>query len=130
MSRSTSPRLPKTWGKKNKRVGKNNGRNNLVSKVSKGRSVKVKLDEEIREWARDTAVLLEPQSQFNKCIIGVSGTNVIVYSSQDCIQSFVELGMSDDDAVEYFHYNTIRAMEYVKEEDRPIFVFAERPTKG
>ena len=84
------------------------------------------LDEDVAEMLRDEAIVLEPRSQFNECIVGVTTDGVLAYSVQRCIDSFMKQGMDDDEASEFFHYNTLRAMEYVSQENRPVFLFAER----
>jgi hypothetical protein len=84
------------------------------------------LDDSVAEMLRDEAIVLEPRSQFNECIVGVTTDGVLAYSVQRCIDSFMKQGMDDDEAAEFFHYNTLRAMEYVAKENRPIFLFAER----
>lgn len=75
---------------------------------------------------QDGAIVLEPQSQFNECIVGITDDGVLVYSAQKCINSFIKQGMDEDEAIEFFHYNTVRAMQYVPKETRPIFLFAEK----
>jgi hypothetical protein len=130
MPRSTPSRISKTGRKKNKRVRKTNGRNNLEPKVSKGRDLVGLLEDDVQEMLRDDAVVLEPRSDFNNCIVGVTSTGVLVYSVQQCIEVFMSQGMTDEEASEFFQYNTLRAMDYVKEESRPIFLFAERPPQG
>jgi hypothetical protein len=79
---------------------------------------------------REDAVVLEPREQFNQCIVGITSTGVLVYSAQRCIESFMDDGMTEVEAIEFFHYNTLRAMEYVPQENRPVFLFAERPSEG
>lgn len=86
------------------------------------------LEPEVQEMLLEEAIVLEPRAQFNECIVGVASTGVLVYSAQECINSFIKEGMEEDEAIEYFHYNTMRAMDYVPEETRPIFLIAERPS--
>lgn len=124
MSRNTPPRVPKNGRKKNKRVRQTNRGNNLEPKVSKGRD----LIAEGAEDLLDEAIVLEPRSQFNNAIVGIASTGVLVYSARLCVESFVAQGMSHDEAVEYFHYNTLRTMDYVPQETRPIFLTSERHT--
>lgn len=126
MSRSTPSRVSKTGRKKNKRSRKTNGGNNLEPEVSKGRDLMPMLEDDVAEALRDEAIVLEPRSQFNDCIVGVTTDGVLAYSVQKCIDSFMKQGMDEDEAAEFFHYNTLRAMEYVAKENRPIFLFAER----
>jgi len=75
---------------------------------------------------REDAIVLEPRSQFNECIAGITDTGVLVYSGQKCIDSFIKQGMDEDEAIEFFHYNTLRTMDYVQKEVRPVFLLAER----
>ena len=86
------------------------------------------LEPEVQEMLLEDAIVLEPRAQFNKCIVGVASTGVLVYSAQECIDSFIKEGMEEEEAIEFFHYNTMRAMDYVSEETRPIFLTAERPS--
>ena len=49
----------------------------------------------------------------------------IVYSREKCIQAFVDRdGMSHEEAVEFFEYNTVRALEYMPEDvaGKPIII--------
>lgn len=86
------------------------------------------LEPDVQEMLLEEAIVLEPRSQFNECIVGVASTGVLVYSAQECINSFIKQGMEEDEAIEFFHYNTMRTMEYVSKETRPIFLVAERPS--
>lgn len=70
--------------------------------------------------------MLEPRSQFNRAIVGIASTGVLVYSARLCVESFINQGMSGEEALEYFQYNTLRAMDYVPQETRPIFITSER----
>ena len=84
------------------------------------------LDGDVAYMLREDAIVLEPRSQFNECIAGITDTGVLVYSGQKCIDSFIKQGMDEDEAIEFFHYNTLRTMDYVQKEVRPVFLFAER----
>lgn len=88
--------------------------------------MKSKLEDDVVDMLQDGAVVLEPQEQFNKCIVGITEDGVLVYSSNLCIKSFMDQGMDEEEAAEFFHYNTVRAMQYAPKETRPIFLFAER----
>lgn len=124
MSRNTPSRVPKHGRKKNKAVSKVDSRNNLEPKVSKGRDLIAEGAEELL----DEAIVLEPRAQFNRAIVGIASTGVLVYSARLCVQSFIDQGMDSDEALEYFQYNTLRAMDYVPQETRPIFITSERDT--
>lgn len=122
MSRSNPSRVSKPRGKKGKGVRKVNRSDYLEPKVSKGRDLIAEGADELL----DEAIVLEPRAQFNKAIVGIASTGVLVYSARLCVQSFIDEGMTDEEALEYFQYNTLRAMDYVPQETRPIFITSER----
>ena len=49
----------------------------------------------------------------DKCIIGIDTNGRAVYSFEKMIQSLMENGMDDMDAIEWIEYNTIRALPYI-----------------
>lgn len=68
--------------------------------------------EQLREREID-AVFLEPQG-LDEAIIGVSQDGRLVYSHALLVQAFVKAcGMSEEEAVEWVEYNTIRAIPYM-----------------
>jgi hypothetical protein len=61
--------------------------------------------DEILEWFPDEEFL--KADGFDDAIIGVDDNSMrLIYSVSKCIEILVAQGMSEEDAVEYFHYNT------------------------
>ena len=133
MSRSTTPRISKNARSGNKTGSKTNGSNNLEPKLPKVRKVK-KYKEcgyvlDILDAAREDAIRLEPRETFDHAIVAIDTNGVLVYSARLAIQALVRHeGMNIDDADEGFQYNTLRAIEYVSKETRPVFLLEERDT--
>jgi hypothetical protein len=75
-------------------------------------------------------LVLEPRETYDKAIVGYTdtpkdhwprkgGTTVAVYSRRRCITALRKDGMTEDDAVEWFEYNTSGAW---MGEGTPVFV--------
>ena len=72
------------------------------------------------------AIVLEPQSTFNQAIIGSDPDGRLVYSSNKIIRAFMsEDGMSEEEAIEYFEYNTLGTIQRMDNPDKPLFVYDE-----
>ena len=72
------------------------------------------------------AIVLEPRSTFNRAIIGADPDGRVVYSSNKIIRAFMdEDGMSEEEAVEYFEYNTLGAIQPMDDPNKPLFVYDE-----
>ena len=72
------------------------------------------------------AIVLEPQSTFNQAIIGSDPDGRLVYSSNKIIRAFMsEDGMSEEEAIEYFEYNTLGTIQPMDNTDKPLFVYDE-----
>ena len=72
------------------------------------------------------AIVLEPRSTFNRAIIGTDPDGRLVYSSNKIIRAFMdEDGMSEEEAVEYFEYNTLGAIQPMDDPNKPLFVYDE-----
>ena len=72
------------------------------------------------------AIVLEPQSTFNQAIIGSDPDGRLVYSSNKIIRAFMsEDGMSEEEAIEYFEYNTLGTIQPMVNPDKPLFVYDE-----
>ena len=72
------------------------------------------------------AIVLEPQSTFNQAIIGSDPDCRLVYSSNKIIRAFMsEDGMSEEEAIEYFEYNTLGTIQPMDNPDKPLFVYDE-----
>ena len=72
------------------------------------------------------AIVLEPQSTFNQAIIGSDPDGRLVYSSNKIIRAFMsEDGMSEEEAIEYFEFNTLGTIQPMDNPDKPLFVYDE-----
>ena len=72
------------------------------------------------------AIVLEPQSTFNQAIIGSDPDGRLVYSSNKIIRAFMsEDCMSEEEAIEYFEYNTLGTIQPMDNPDKPLFVYDE-----
>lgn len=82
--------------------------------------------EKIDAWAKDleaTVMLLgDDSSEFAPAIIGVT-TNPrpsVIYSEEKVIRCFMKSSkMTADEAREWYEYNTVRALGYLKPKDNP-----------
>ena len=60
----------------------------------------------------------------DKAVIGVDqNAERLVYSINDIVDCFVEQGMEPDEAIEFYEYNTARAIPYI--ENAPILVYTD-----
>ena len=60
----------------------------------------------------------------DKAVIGVDqNAERLVYSINDIVDCFVEQGMEPDEAIEFYEYNTARAIPY--KEHAPILVYTD-----
>ena len=72
------------------------------------------------------AIILEPRSTFNRAIIGSDVDNRIVYSSNKIIRAFMdEDGMTEQEALEYFEFNTLGTIQPMDNPNKPLFVYDE-----
>lgn len=61
--------------------------------------------DKILEWFPEEEIL--KADGFDDAIIGMEDDSMrLIYSISKCIEILVAQGMSDEDAVEYFHFNT------------------------
>jgi hypothetical protein len=61
--------------------------------------------DKILEWFPEEEIL--KADGFDDAIIGIEDDSMrLIYSISKCIEILVAQGMSDEDAVEYFHFNT------------------------
>ena len=96
------------------------------------------LKEKLREWnVEDEIIILEPQKDFNKGIIGVTEDKChLVYDFQKLVagmagESFMNKSNDDErtfedflqEASEWVDYNTIRSLPYMNEKYRPIIIY-------
>jgi hypothetical protein len=72
------------------------------------------------------AIVLEPRSTFNRAIIGIDADHRIVYSSNKIIRAFMdEDGMTEEESVEYFEFNTLGTILPMDNPNKPLFVYDE-----
>tara|TARA_B100001248_G_C27361140_1_gene446568 strand:+ start:813 stop:1187 length:375 start_codon:yes stop_codon:yes gene_type:complete len=72
------------------------------------------------------AIVLEPQSTFNRAIIGTDPDGRIVYSANKIINAFMDVdGMTEEEAIEYFEYNTLGTIQPMGSPNKPFFVYDE-----
>jgi len=66
------------------------------------------------------------EHHFADAIVGVvdEPRGAIIYQAEKVVEAFMEMnGWDYEEALEWYGYNTVRAMDYIKEEDgRPILV--------
>jgi hypothetical protein len=61
--------------------------------------------DKILEWFPEEEIL--KADGFDDAIIGIEDDSMrLIYSVSKCIEILVAQGMSDEEAVEYFHFNT------------------------
>jgi hypothetical protein len=61
--------------------------------------------DKILEWFPEEEIL--KADGFDDAIIGIEDESMrLIYSVSKCIEILVAQGMSEEDAVEYFHFNT------------------------
>ena len=72
------------------------------------------------------AILLEPQSFYNKTIMGYSEDGRVVYSVNQILQGHVNQDdMTYEDAVEFFEFNTIGTFMGMDNPNKPVFMYEE-----
>lgn len=82
-----------------------------------------KLEQILEQFPDNNFITLD---ELDDAIIGVYADTEnprLVYSISKIIDCFVEQGMDEDDAIEYYEYNTARAIPYV--ENAPILIYTE-----
>jgi len=81
--------------------------------------------EELTEINAD-AIVLEPQSTFNRAIVGSDTSNRLVYSVTKIISALVdEDGMDEQEALEWFEFNTLGTFNGMQNINKPIFIYDE-----
>jgi hypothetical protein len=81
--------------------------------------------EELTEINAD-AIVLEPQSTFNRAIVGSDTSNRLVYSVTKIISALVdEDGMDEQEALEWFEFNTLGTFNGMDNINKPIFIYDE-----
>ena len=68
------------------------------------------------------AIVLEPRKQYDKTILGVDLNGRVIYSYREIINMHInEEGMIEEDAIEFFDFNTRGTFESMTDPNRPIF---------
>ena len=60
----------------------------------------------------------------NDGIVGVDVDGHVVYSYDKCVDCMIKHGMTDEEAIEWIDYNTIRAIPYMGEH-KPIMMYTK-----
>tara|TARA_R110000824_G_scaffold51051_1_gene142765 strand:+ start:491 stop:736 length:246 start_codon:yes stop_codon:yes gene_type:complete len=61
------------------------------------------------------SIKLEPSPELDKAIVDYDEDNdILIYDTKAIINCFIKQGMSEEAAYEWFHYNTLRTADYVK----------------
>lgn len=84
--------------------------------------------EEIKNYLseRDDAdeIILMTSPSYDTAILGISSDGNVIYSYSKMIDYLVETdGMSEEEAMEFIDYNTIRAIDYVADKKKPIICY-------
>ena len=70
------------------------------------------------------AIKLEPSSLLDKAVVKYDKEkDILVYSAEMLIECFQEDGMTEEEARDWFSYNTLRTGDYVKQ--YPEFIYEE-----
>lgn len=76
----------------------------------------------INELGYEDLVLLEPRQYLDDAIVGLSHDNKVIYDYNKLIECFKKgEGWTDEEAIEWVDYNTLRALPY--EHNSPIILF-------
>lgn len=79
-------------------------------------------------FVEDEAVVLEPREIFNKAVVGVSVDGChLIYDYDLAAEALINANDEDgtfelQDAIDYLEYNTLRALEYIAAEFRPVMI--------
>lgn len=83
--------------------------------------------EELIEQASDNAIVLEPQSTFNSALVGVTSDGRLVYSEDKILIALQDIdGMTYEEALDYYQYNTVRSLAYGKATVTPVILAHSR----
>jgi len=71
----------------------------------------------------DSVVFENPD--YDKAIIGVSDDDRVIYDYDKMIECLVsEDDMTEEEAVDFISYNTIRSLTYIQNDKKPIIMFS------
>ena len=72
------------------------------------------------------AIVLEPRSTSNRATIGMDMDGKLVYSATKIVKAFVdEDGMTEEEAIEFFEYNTLGTIKPMNNPNKPLLVYDE-----
>lgn len=64
---------------------------------------------------------------YDEAIVGITHDNRVVYDSELMIQALIDHdGMSYEEAIEWFEYNTLRGLDYFQNPNKPIIIMCNR----
>lgn len=81
--------------------------------------------EEVNEYAVENEIdlMLFSEPAFNKSIIGISYDNRVIYDYESMEIELMDGGMTAEEANDFLHYNTLRALSYY--EGSPIVMYVK-----
>lgn len=81
--------------------------------------------EEVNAYAKENEIDLMVFSApaYNKSIIGISYDNRVIYDYELMEIELMEDGMNEEEANEFIHYNTLRALSYY--DNSPIVMYVK-----
>ena len=80
--------------------------------------------EEVNQYADsiDEQIIVFDNPNFDNSIIGISYDNRVIYDYQLMVHDLMQQdNISEEDAVDFIHYNTLRSLNYVK--NSPIILY-------
>lgn len=64
---------------------------------------------------------------YDEAIVGITHDNRVVYDSELMIQALIDHdGMSYEEAIDWFEYNTLRGLDYFPYPNKPIIIMCNR----
>lgn len=73
--------------------------------------------------ANPKALVLEPRATFDDALIGVTADGRLVYTEDKILAVLQDKdGMSYEEALDYYQFNTVRALEYAKASVSPVIL--------
>ena len=100
----------------------------LVNKIMKKEVELTQGDQILEELSEinEDAIVLEPQSTFNRAIVASDTDGRLVYSVTKIIRALIdEDGMTEEEALEWFEFNTLGTFRGMKDHNKPIFIYDE-----
>lgn len=77
--------------------------------------------DDVEEFAKENEVEILLFSDYENCILGISTDNRAIYSlSQMVVYLNDKDGIEFEDAMDHISYNTLRSLDYIPIEQRPV----------